>query len=61
MKLSNAAAAIATATFVGITPTPIHAYDSRKLKKRIPGSSTCFECTIDTLERAQLAAATLVE
>ena len=35
--------------------------DSRKLKKRIPGSSTCFECTIDTLERAQLAAATLVE
>ena len=61
MKLSNAAAAIATAAFVGIAPTSIDAYDSRKLKmKKIPESS-CFECSIDTLERAQLAATTLIE
>eukprot|EP00984_Skeletonema_dohrnii_P027659 scaffold17294_cov78-Skeletonema_dohrnii-CCMP3373.AAC.1 len=46
MKLSNAAAAIATAAFVGIAPTSIDAYDSRN---------------IDTLERAQLAAKTLIE
>ena len=61
MKLSNAAAVIATAAFVGIAPTSIDAYDSRKLKmKKIPESS-CFECSIDTLERAQLAATTLIE
>eukprot|EP00984_Skeletonema_dohrnii_P031596 scaffold24269_cov142-Skeletonema_dohrnii-CCMP3373.AAC.1 len=66
MKLSNAAAAIATAAFVGIAiaPTPIHAYDSSKLSTKSAKSaksSTCFECSIDTLERSQLAAETFIE
>jgi len=64
MKLSNAAAAIATAAaaflVLGIAPTPIHAYDSSKLSTKSAKSSTCFECSIDTLERAQLAAETFI-